>query len=61
MALTNALRRLWRDQRAQDMIEYGLLGAAGAVALALLYEPLNAPIEKVLKAIATLLNGMRIG
>lgn len=54
--MRNWIRRLWQEQTGQDMIEYALLAAAGAVVVAGVLPPQIVPsISTIFSAITSTL------
>ena len=52
------VRRLWRDRRGQDMIEYALLAASLVIVVAGFLPPQIAPaISKIFSTVSSMING----
>jgi len=56
--LPRLIRRLWRDSRGQDMIEYALMAASLVIVVAGFLPPQIMPsISKIFSSVSTMLNG----
>ncbi len=51
------LKKLWRNQAGQDMIEYALMAAVVAVASAAALPGLSGPLSTVLSRVSSVLSG----